>query len=297
MNKTEFKSSIVIDEGAQNLIIELLKNYEHYEQLPDHLRSLINEYSFDRLKYILRTNEYIKPRYSKLFVLVDYINAFVDGSLGSSYAKDIEMSVLNDLELAMADPETAVVVLIDGHRNNETYFTTREGKHLPVLHANTAEERMIYGKVGVALSGWYNADEEEYVSDPENSIWFIEKDQFGCSTITDGVTDGVDDAIDKLLDLCSDYDLDNAAKYMGKEFNWNHVYDTVTNLANVEFSPNEIRLAGVATNICVLSNAIVLQTQYPQVEIYIRESSVASYDPDLHAKAIDIMKGLGMNID
>lgn len=299
-NKKYFKSTIAIDEGAQNLITEMLKNYKYYEDLPNELRERISEYSFDRLTHSLKSNNPIRPRFSKLFVLVDYINAFVSGSLGSEYAKNIEDSVLEDLKEAIEDPETAVIILIDRHLNDEGYLASREGKHLPVLHANTDEECKLYGKVGEYLDkDFYDECKEEYVSSDPAGVWIYNKSTFGYPNMTEDVDGGSckSRAIDKILELCGDEDLEEASHYMDDDYNWNHVYEVATNLANTTFVPDEIRLAGVATNICVLSNAILLQNEFPQSEIFIRESSVASYDPDLHKKAIDIMKGLGINID
>lgn len=297
--KKYFKSTIAIDEGAQNLILELLKNYSNYEDLPDNLRSYISEYSFDRLVHSLNTNVPIRPRFNKLFVLVDYINAFVSGSLGSEYAKSIEESVLNDLELSLNDSETAVIILIDKHLNDETYLKTREGKHLPVLHANDADECKLYGKIHELLSSYYNEEMEEYESNEDAGIWFYDKSTFGLINMAENIDSGYSKtaAVDKILSLCDDDDMDEVSRYMDQDYNWNHIYEVATNIANTSFLPDEIRLAGVATNICVLSNAILLQNEYPQAEIYIHESSVASYDPDLHNKALDIMKGLGINID
>lgn len=291
--RNEFKSTVAIDEGAQNLLLELLKDYINYNDLPDNLKQVINEFSFKKLMDTLNTNTPIKPRFNKLFVLVDYINAFVSGSLGSEAAKNIEDAVVDRLKSAIEDEETAVVVLIDSHLSDEAYLTSREGRHLPVLHANTEEECRLYGKVGELLKK-YEFD-DEYLSSEEDGIWFIRKSEFGCDSITESIIP-VDRAVDKILDLCGDEDVDHAGKYMDEDYNWNHIFEVATNLANIEFIPSEIELAGVATNICVLSNAIILQTQFPQAEIYIHKDAVASYDEDLHASALNIMNGLGMNI-
>ncbi|HDK7314162.1 TPA: cysteine hydrolase [Clostridium botulinum] len=58
----------------------------------------------------------------------------------------------------------------------------------------------------------------------------------------------------------------------------------------------EIELVGVATNICVISNAITFQTIFPNTKITVDASCCASFNDDLHEKALDIMEGLQMNI-
>lgn len=53
---------------------------------------------------------------------------------------------------------------------------------------------------------------------------------------------------------------------------------------------DDIELCGVATNICVMSNAVMLRSMYPETRITIREDCVASYDSALHEKALDVME-------
>lgn len=300
MKRDEFKPSIVINGYHQDLLIELLKNYNTYDDLPDNLKSLIDDFNFRMLKDSLFENFSVKPKFSKLMVVVDYINAFVDGSLGSPAAKAIEDKLTERVRKAVEDPGTAVVVLIDAHYNNDGYLNSREGRHLPVLHANTEHERMLHGKLHELFSNLYDSTIGNYNDDIDNGIWFIEKSQFGCDEITNAIDSHITNAVDKVLTLANDKDFDNIPEISNKgdksSWQWNTIYDTATNLSMVSFVPEDITIVGVATNICVLSNAVLLQTQYPQVEIYIPEDSVASYDNDLHKAALDIMKGLGMNI-
>ncbi|MGL5972915.1 MAG: cysteine hydrolase family protein [Oscillospiraceae bacterium] len=59
---------------------------------------------------------------------------------------------------------------------------------------------------------------------------------------------------------------------------------------------NEIEIIGVATNICVLTNAIFLKSTFQNTKIKINESCCASYDDIAHAHSINIMKNLGFTI-
>lgn len=58
----------------------------------------------------------------------------------------------------------------------------------------------------------------------------------------------------------------------------------------------EILVVGVVTHMCVLSNAIMLQAQWPEAQITIDASLCASFDDVLHEKALDIMEGLQMKV-
>ncbi|MEG1501314.1 MAG: isochorismatase family cysteine hydrolase, partial [Clostridiales bacterium] len=55
-----------------------------------------------------------------------------------------------------------------------------------------------------------------------------------------------------------------------------------------------IEICGIVTNMCVISNAIVLQSYFPETQIIVDASCCGSFDEDLHQKALDIMASLHM---
>lgn len=59
---------------------------------------------------------------------------------------------------------------------------------------------------------------------------------------------------------------------------------------------DSIELVGLVTNICVIANAVLAKTALPDVPIIIDAHATASYDEDLHEKALDVMAGLQMDI-
>ncbi len=59
--------------------------------------------------------------------------------------------------------------------------------------------------------------------------------------------------------------------------------------------PDKITFCGVVTNICVLSNAILLHSSFLDAEICIAENLCAALG-DAHQNAIEVMRGLGFNI-
>lgn len=58
----------------------------------------------------------------------------------------------------------------------------------------------------------------------------------------------------------------------------------------------EILIVGVVTNMCVLSNAVLMQAQWPEAEITIDAALCRAFDPVLHEKALDILQGLQMKV-
>ena len=61
-------------------------------------------------------------------------------------------------------------------------------------------------------------------------------------------------------------------------------------------TPDVISLCGVVTNMCVISNAVLLQSAFENATIQILEPLCASFDEALHRAAIDVMRGLQMDI-
>lgn len=52
----------------------------------------------------------------------------------------------------------------------------------------------------------------------------------------------------------------------------------------------EIELIGLCTDICVVSNALLLKAYFPEVKISVKESCCAGVTPDTHNAAVSTMK-------
>ena len=61
-------------------------------------------------------------------------------------------------------------------------------------------------------------------------------------------------------------------------------------------TPDAIALCGVVTNMCVISNAVLLQTAFENTRIQILAPLCASFDDTLHCAALKVMRGLQMEI-
>lgn len=71
---------------------------------------------------------------------------------------------------------------------------------------------------------------------------------------------------------------------------WN--YEDINCLYEVE----AIELVGTCTDICVVSNALLLKTFYPKVEITVDPSCCAGVSPETHEAALTVMKMCQINI-
>jgi nicotinamidase-related amidase len=59
---------------------------------------------------------------------------------------------------------------------------------------------------------------------------------------------------------------------------------------------NEIEIVGVVTNICIISNAVMFQSQYRNADIVVDGALCASFDESLHEKALDVLEGLQVKV-
>ena len=57
-----------------------------------------------------------------------------------------------------------------------------------------------------------------------------------------------------------------------------------------------IEIVGLVSNICIISNAILAKTACPEVPVIVDAACTASFDPDLHEKALDVMEGLQIQV-
>ncbi|MFA7075686.1 MAG: isochorismatase family cysteine hydrolase [Candidatus Izemoplasmatales bacterium] len=65
-------------------------------------------------------------------------------------------------------------------------------------------------------------------------------------------------------------------------------------LENKEYE--QIELCGLVSNICVISNAIIAKSALPNAHIIIDASATNSFDKTLHAKTLDVLEGLHVEV-
>ena len=73
------------------------------------------------------------------------------------------------------------------------------------------------------------------------------------------------------------------------------VTDAATAAVLPEFA-DEIELVGLVSNICVVSNAVVLQSRYPEATIIVDAACTDSFDKGLHEKVLDVLAGFQVKV-
>jgi nicotinamidase-related amidase len=71
-------------------------------------------------------------------------------------------------------------------------------------------------------------------------------------------------------------------------------YDLLNILNDID--PDEIELCGVCTDICVISNAIMIKNCFPDVKVTVDASCCAGVTPEKHAAALDVMKSCQIDV-
>lgn len=63
-----------------------------------------------------------------------------------------------------------------------------------------------------------------------------------------------------------------------------------------ELSPDAVELIGVCTDICVISNALIVKANLPEVPMCVRASCCAGVTPESHENALNAMKACQIDI-
>ena len=146
-----------------------------------------------------------------------------------------------------------IVATMDTH--DENYLSTQEGKNLPVKHCICGEDGWHLNeevRKALLLSEMFCRNDKQ-----ENAIWLLEnycKETFGSL---------------ELMDDCYDE--------FGED-GQSHPEDV------------EITLIGLCTDICVISNAMLLKAALPEAKIVVDASCCAGVTPESHKNALEAMK-------
>ncbi len=61
-------------------------------------------------------------------------------------------------------------------------------------------------------------------------------------------------------------------------------------------NPENIYLLGVCTDICVISNALILKAKYPSSNVFVFSDACAGLDEKLHNEALDVMRSCQVKV-
>ena len=171
---------------------------------------------------------------SKLLIVIDMQNDFIDGALGTKEAQSIVPKVVQKITEWDGD----IICTLDSHRAD--YLNTREGRFLPVPHC-------IEGTDGYKLHN----DIKRSLSQHASATNILKKRNFGST------------ALPELI------------RFYGVDY---------------------VELVGLCTDICVISNALLIKANYPELEIAVDSSCCAGVTPETHEAALTTMKMCQINV-
>lgn len=94
----------------------------------------------------------------------------------------------------------------------------------------------------------------------------------------------------QVVDGLASYEDERIDKYNFGFMHWardvNHIIDM----------SDSIEIIGVCTDICVVSNALILKAEYPYIEITVDASCCAGTTPENHKAALQVMKCCHINV-
>lgn len=144
----------------------------------------------------------------------------------------------------------------------------------------TPEARAIVPKVKKKIEEWdggliftRDTHNEYYLNTPEGKKLPIPH----CIERTDGwkIVDGLEQP---------------NCRYINKQtFGWNH-----WGMIGDQFK--EIHICGVCSDICVVTNALILKTEFPETEIIVDASCCAGTTPQAHRAAMEVMKSCQITV-
>jgi len=179
-----------------------------------------------------KQNEFEEEIKMDCLFVIDYQNDFVDGALGFPGAEKLDPLIAARVR---AYGPGRVWFTRDTHGTD--YLSTREGRHLPVVHCVRGSK------------GWENYGETAKALEEVGAVG-IEKPAFGLDISDPRVAAALPPAADR------------------------------------------IELCGLVSSICVVSNAVVLQSRYPNAQIVVDAGLTAGPDEKLHQETLDVLGGL-----
>lgn len=205
----------------------------------------------------------------KILVVVDMQNDFIDGALGTPEAVEIVPAVVKKIR----EFDGLVVLTRDTHQEN--YMQTQEGSNLPVSHCIEGTDGwQINVEVMEAADRQAEILSESYADDDDAVMVTIDpsifnKPTFGCVELGEAL----------LRANQAEPDAENGID----------ADDTENIIESIE-------VIGLCTDICVISNAMLLKAFLPEVPVIVDAACCAGVTPESHIRALGAMQACQIEV-
>jgi len=241
----------------------------------------------------------------KLLIVIDMQNDFITGVLGSAQAEQIVPNVKAKIEQYRQNGDT---ILFTRDTHGENYMETQEGRYLPVAHC-------IGGTYGHEISSALDTDGCEIFDKPTfgsldlarhiADTEVLESMQPAEPANVEAAGSGNGKAVESVKPQGAESaNVEIARSGSGKAVESVKPQGVESESAEAaepanaeaaasEFAAtgyDEIELCGVCTDICVVSNALILKAQLPETKISVDASCCAGVTEESHRAALLTMK-------
>ncbi|MCD7957247.1 MAG: cysteine hydrolase [Lachnospiraceae bacterium] len=209
----------------------------------------------------------------KVLIVVDMQNDFIDGALGTKEAITIVDHVRGKIDQYL---ETGYSVIYTRDTHTEEYLQTQEGHNLPVVHCVKGTH------------GW-DISEQVYVE----GCTVIDKPAFGSLKLPEVVMHCIEKSERKSTESENGPNALSGGNRVSQDGENREAREGENQDIQVGESKDEleaIELIGLCTDICVISNAIILKAAFPEVPIVVDASCCAGVTPESHENALNAMR-------
>lgn len=203
----------------------------------------------------------------KFLVVVDMQKDFVTGSLGTKEAQVIVPNIVEKIEredydcLYFTQDAHFSKVQLNSSLWDWSYEESLEGQKLPIPHC-------LYETDGYRLIPEIKNILKELHKQEEYDYEIIQKNTFGSTSLCNQIIETVTD-----------------------EYEYEESYMTLQLEKEIE-----IELCGVCTDICVVSNALLLRANFPNSKITVNANCCAGSTPELHEAALKVMESCQIDV-
>lgn len=208
----------------------------------------------------------------KILVVVDMQYDFIDGVLGSPEAVEIVPRVKEKIDnFEIVDSDLGKYLDPDKLESSKIFYTADQHDPEDAMDNHHVEMKMIPEH---CIRYTHGSGIEESISDSLRSkgAKLVLKNKFGTSLVADLIRAIYADQLDRRNDIY------NEAIYVNGE-------------------RLEIEICGLCTDICVLSNAIILRSIFPEATIRVNANLTAGSTPEAKEAALKIMENNLIIID
>lgn len=99
------------------------------------------------------------------------------------------------------------------------------------------------------------------------------------------------DEIHPAKNNCNNFMVCKKSTFGYEGWDWEEMFGTDSDIGNLN-----IEIIGVCTDICVITNALLIKTYYPEAEITVDASCCAGTTPEKHKAALDVMESCQINV-